>query len=108
MEQGEEVENNLTQVASQAQESPSSNPTEESAQSQENQENQGEIVAEAQQAVPSTNSSSNHPVRRRVPKATGVPAQKLSIKKEEESVEQDVSGFQDDPSDSDYTPSRST
>ncbi|XP_076598099.1 zinc finger and BTB domain-containing protein 17 isoform X1 [Chaetodon auriga] len=103
-EQREEVENDLAEVASQADESPPSTVTEDKEPT--NQENVKENMStETQQTVSQPNPARTHSGRGRPPKTTPLSAQKkISVKKEEGSAAQDAPGFQDDPSDSDYTP----
>lgn len=106
-EQREEAESELAEVTSQAEESPPSIPTEDKEPPQ-NQENLKEdIHPETQQDVCQPSPTRTHSGRGRPPKATPLSAQKkISVKTEEESAAQDVPGFQDDPSDADYTPSK--
>ncbi len=107
-EQKEDLECQLAAVASQAEESPACAPTEDKEPTQ-NQENLTETVsAEPQHNVSPPNTVRTHSGRGRPPKATPVSApKKTSVMKEEESAAKDVPGFQDDPSDTDYTPSKS-
>ncbi|XP_031724577.1 zinc finger and BTB domain-containing protein 17 [Anarrhichthys ocellatus] len=104
VEQREDLESDLAEVASQAEESHCT-PTEDKKPAQ-NQENVKEDVStETQQTVPSPNPARAHSGRGRAPKTTPVSAQKkISVKKEEESAAQDAPVFQDDPSDADYAP----
>lgn len=98
----------MAEVPSQAEESPHSTPTEDKDPTQ-NQENEKEdISTETQETVSQPSPARTHPGRGRPPKTTPLSAQKkISVKKEEENSAQDAPGFQDDPSDADYTPSKS-
>ncbi|XP_051281410.1 zinc finger and BTB domain-containing protein 17 isoform X2 [Dicentrarchus labrax] len=100
VEQREEPESDLAEVATQAEESPPSTPIEDKEPTQNQEDLKEDISTETKQPVSQPSPARTHSGRGRPPKTTPVSAQKkTSVKKEEESV-----GFQDDPSDTDYTP----
>ncbi|XP_042337387.1 zinc finger and BTB domain-containing protein 17-like, partial [Plectropomus leopardus] len=103
-EQKEELESKMSEVATQAEESPST-PTEEKEPTRNLENLKEDISTETQQAVSRPNPARTHSGRGRPPKTSSLSAQKkISVKREEESAAQDAPGFQDDPSDADYTP----
>lgn len=108
-EQKEETDNQLSEVATQAEECPPSTPPEDKETPQSQDTLEDEIPAEAQQPVSQPNPTRTHSGRGRPPKtASFVSQKKMSLKNEEEGVASDASGFQDNPSDADYTPSKYT
>lgn len=108
-EQREELESDLAEVATEAEEIPPSTTLTENKEPTENQDGgslKEHIADETQEAVSQPDVASTHSGPHRPQKNTAPPAQKkTSIKKEEERVGEDVPVFQDDPSDTDYTPS---
>lgn len=106
-EQRDELESDLTEVASQAEESPPGTPAEDKMPTQHQENLKEEITAEPQKTLSQPSPARTQSWRRRPPKTTPVSTQKkVSVKKEEESAAQEVPEFQDDPSDTDYTPSK--
>lgn len=104
-EQREELESHLAEVASQTEASPPSTATENKEPTQNQGDLKEEIPAKTQQTFSQTNPTRTHSGRGRPPKTTPLCAQKtISVKKEDDSSAQDVPRFQDDPSDTDYTP----
>ncbi|XP_034552710.1 zinc finger and BTB domain-containing protein 17 [Notolabrus celidotus] len=103
-EHGEKLEGDLADVALQAEEeNPSDTPTENTELPQNQEHSEEDDSAETEQIASQTTRSPSS--RGRLSKNLLVSAQKkISVKKEEESAAQGASGFQDDPSDSDYTP----
>lgn len=94
------------EVASPVEESPSC-ATVEDEQPEENQDNV-DICTERQETTPQASPAKTNSGRGRPPKTTPLSAQKTTpVEKEGGSDEQDAPGFQDDPSDTDYTPSKS-
>ena len=102
IEQKDDIENQLSEVAAKAEESPPSSPlvTQKATQSQDglNQD----VSDETQQTVSQPNPGRTHPNRGRPPKTTLLSAQKKTPLKKDERTQL----FQDDPSDVDYTPSK--
>lgn len=106
VEQREELESDLAEVASQAEESPSI-PTEDKEPPQNQETVKEDIATETHQTVSKPSPTRTHSGRGRHPKTAPISAQKkIPVKKEEESAAQDAPGFQDDPSDADYAPSK--
>lgn len=106
-EQRDELDSDLTEVASQAEESPSSTPADDKKPTQNPENLKEDISAETQRTLSQPNPARTQSWRRRPPKTTPLSTQKkVSVKKEEESAALDVPEFQDDPSDTDYTPSK--
>ncbi|CAJ1055383.1 zinc finger and BTB domain-containing protein 17 [Xyrichtys novacula] len=105
-EQEQKLENDLAEVASQAEEENPLNVPTEDAEPQQSQENlEEDISPETQQNAHQTNTTRSLSGRGRPSKNVLLSAQKkVSVKKEEESAAQVISGFQDDPSDTDYRP----
>ena len=103
-EQKEELESELAEVASQAEESPII-PTEDKEPTQNQEHLQEDISTQTQQTT--LPNPARTPSGRGRPHKTSPPSaqKKTFVKKEEESAAQDVPAFQDDPSDADYTPS---
>ncbi|XP_034393426.1 zinc finger and BTB domain-containing protein 17 [Cyclopterus lumpus] len=98
----EELESDLAEVASQAEETPCT-PTEEKKPTKNQEPIQEDIPTETQQTVSWPEASRTHSARGRVPK-TNYAQKRISVK-EEESAAPEAPGFQDDdPSDTDYTP----
>lgn len=93
-------------MASQAEESPAAAPTDEKELTQNELTSKEEVSTETEQTVSQPNPAGTRSGRGRPPKTATLSAQKkTSVKKEEGSAAQDVPGFKDDPSDTDYTPS---
>ncbi|XP_032377172.1 zinc finger and BTB domain-containing protein 17 isoform X2 [Etheostoma spectabile] len=104
VEQREELESDLAELASQAEESPNI-PTEDKEPPQNQETVKEDIPNETPQTVSKPSPTRTHSGRGRHPKTTPISAQKkISVKKEGESAAQDAPGFQDDPSDADYAP----
>lgn len=102
----EQKENQQSEVAGQAEEFPSGTPTEDLKNSQSEDVN-GDISADPEQTASQPNPIRKHPGRGRPPKSSQVSAQKtVSVKEEEEGSLANTTGFQDDPSDADYAPSK--
>lgn len=82
-------------------------PTEDKEPTQNQETLKEEIPPETQQPVCQPSPARTHSGRGRPSKTTIVTAQKkTSVKKDEEKAAQNAPGFQDDPSDTDYTPSK--
>lgn len=93
-------------MASQAEETPSCTTTEDKEATQ-NQDNLTEdISTEIQQTDSQPSPARTNPGRGRPPKTTPPSSQKKIVAKEGGSAAQDAPGFQDDPSDADYMPSK--
>lgn len=106
-EQQEELKGDLAEVASQADVSHASPPTEDKEPTQNQETLKDVIPPETQQPVCQPSPARTHSGRGRPPKTTVVTAQKkTSVKKEEEKAAQNAPGSQGDPSDTDYTPSK--
>ncbi|XP_041654304.1 zinc finger and BTB domain-containing protein 17 [Cheilinus undulatus] len=104
-EHEEELESDLADVALQAEEqSPSNTPTEDTEPPQ-NQEHLKEIISTEEQHDASQKNPTKSQAGKGRPSKTATlsPQKKISVK-EEESTAREASGFQDDPSDTDYTP----
>ncbi|XP_054904546.1 zinc finger and BTB domain-containing protein 17 isoform X2 [Poeciliopsis prolifica] len=100
----EQKENQLPEVAAQAEEFSSGSRTEDLKNSQ-NEDVNGDISADPQQTASRPNPIRKHPGRGRPPKSAQVSAEKtVSVKEEEEGSLVNATGFQDDPSDADYAP----
>ncbi|XP_068997172.1 zinc finger and BTB domain-containing protein 17 isoform X2 [Embiotoca jacksoni] len=98
----DELENDLAEVASQAEEQPPSTPTEENDPTQ-SQDGLKEVISAETDSQP--NPTRTHQGRGRPSKTNPLSAQKkISVKNEEKSAAQDAPVFHDDPSDADYTP----
>lgn len=94
-------------MASQAEESPPSTPAEDKEPTQNHENLEEDISTETQQTVSQPSPARTHSGQGRPPKTAPVSTQKkVPVKKEEESDVQDAPEFQDDPSDTDYTPSK--
>lgn len=105
-EQREELESDLADVASQAEENPPSIPTENKEPTQNQDNLKEDISTETQQTISQPCPSRTYSGRGRPPKTTHSSApKKMPLRKEKENAAQDAPGFQDDPSDADYTPS---
>uniref|UniRef100_A0A3Q3J5H4 Uncharacterized protein n=1 Tax=Monopterus albus TaxID=43700 RepID=A0A3Q3J5H4_MONAL len=103
----EELENDLAEVASQAEDSSPSISTEDKEPTQNEDSLKEDSSIETQETVSQPSTTSTYLGRARLPKTTSVFAQKkISVQKEKENASQDASGFQDDPSDADYMPSQ--
>nr|XP_020468276.1 zinc finger and BTB domain-containing protein 17 isoform X2 [Monopterus albus] len=101
----EELENDLAEVASQAEDSSPSISTEDKEPTQNEDSLKEDSSIETQETVSQPSTTSTYLGRARLPKTTSVFAQKkISVQKEKENASQDASGFQDDPSDADYMP----
>lgn len=106
-EQRDELESDLTEVASQAEESPPSTPADDKKPTQNPENLKEDISVETQKTLSQPNPARTQSWRRRPPKTTSVSTQKkVSVKKEEESAALDVPEFKDDPADTDYMPSK--
>ncbi|XP_049437010.1 zinc finger and BTB domain-containing protein 17 isoform X2 [Epinephelus fuscoguttatus] len=104
VDQREELESDLAEVASQAEDSPST-PTEGKEPTQNLQNLKEHISTETQQTASRPNPARTHSGRGRPAKTSPLSTHKMvSVKEEEECAAQDVPGFQDDPSDADYNP----
>ncbi|XP_030590257.1 zinc finger and BTB domain-containing protein 17 isoform X2 [Archocentrus centrarchus] len=104
-ERKEETDNQLSEVASQAEECPPSIPTEDKETTQSQEILEEEISAETQPPVSQPTPTKTHSGRGRPPKTASLLAQKkMSVKNEEEGGASDAPSFQDNPSDADYTP----
>lgn len=102
----EQKENQLSEVAAPAVEFPSGTPTEDLKNSHSEDVN-GDISADPQQTASRPSPIRKQPGRGRPPKSSQVSAQKtVSVKEEEEGSLANGTGFQDDPSDADYAPSK--
>lgn len=106
-EQREELESDLADTTSQAEEDPSSILTEEKNSTENQVSLKEDISSETQQTVSQPCPTRPHSSRGRPPKTTPSSApKKMSISKETEKEARDAPGFQDDPSDTDYAPSK--
>ncbi|KAM4737360.1 zinc finger and BTB domain-containing protein 17 isoform 1-T2 [Anableps anableps] len=104
-EQKDGVETQLSKVAAQAEECPSSTPTEDHKNPQSEEDVNDDVSVDPQPAASQPNPIRKHTGRGRPPKSTQVSAQKMvAVKEEEECATTNATGFQDDPSDADYTP----
>lgn len=105
-EQGEELESELTDVASQAEGNPPGIPTENKEPRQNQDSSKEDVSTETQQTISQPCTTRTSSGRGRTPKTSlSTAAKKTNLKKEKENAAHDVSEFQDDPSDADYTPS---
>ncbi|XP_041859879.1 zinc finger and BTB domain-containing protein 17 [Melanotaenia boesemani] len=103
-EQKGDTETDLSEVAAQAEECPPTTSKEDCEDSQSQESLNKNISADTQQNISKPNPPEAHLSRGRPPKTTLLSAQKKSSVKEDESTAHDAIGFQDDPSDADYTP----
>ncbi|KAM9855466.1 zinc finger and BTB domain-containing protein 17 [Aulostomus maculatus] len=100
MQQKVELESDLTEVALQTEESPPQTP----AGGNKFTESQENVPAELTVSQPNnttTPSGQGRPLKTTPPSSS---LKKITVKTEEDSAAQDAPGFQDDPSDADYTP----
>lgn len=104
-EQKEKPDNQLSEVASQAEEQPLNTPVVEDKEPTQSQDDLKEDdSAKTTETVSQPSPTRTHSGRGRPPKSTPPSAQKkVPVKTEEENA---VPGFQDDPSDADYAPSK--
>lgn len=106
-EQREELESDLADVASEAEENPPSIPTEDKESTQNQVSLKEDVSSETQRTVSPPCPTRPYSGRGRPPKTTPSSApKKVSVKKEMEKEARDAPGFQDDPSDTDYAPSK--
>lgn len=107
-EQGEKLEGDLAGVALQAEEEdPSDTPTENTQPPQNQQNLEKDNSTEKQPTASQSNITRSVSSRGRLSKSAPLSGQKkISVKSEEEGAVKVASGFQDDPSDADYTPSK--
>uniref|UniRef100_A0A3P8SPL7 Zinc finger and BTB domain-containing protein 17 n=1 Tax=Amphiprion percula TaxID=161767 RepID=A0A3P8SPL7_AMPPE len=99
--QKEELENHLSEAASQAEEHPLSTAIVDKDSIQIQDGFKEDITTETQRTVSQPNPARIDLSRGRPPKAT---QKKISVKNEEENAVQETPVFQDDPSDADYAP----
>lgn len=106
-EQREQLESDVTEVASQTEESPSCTLADDNEPTQSKENSQEDTSSDTQQTVSQSIPARTCSGQGRSPKTTPVfTPEMLSIKKEEEIAVQNVPEFQDDPSDTDYMPSK--
>ncbi|XP_028309783.1 zinc finger and BTB domain-containing protein 17 [Gouania willdenowi] len=107
LEPKEELDNQLSEVASQVEELPTEPPVEKMEVSQSEEISNEEVSTEAESTVSQTTPTKTPVGRGRPSKNNDQPASKKMIcKKNEASSVKSASAFQDNPSDSDYTPSK--
>ncbi|KAM8863200.1 zinc finger and BTB domain-containing protein 17 isoform 2-T3 [Spinachia spinachia] len=97
----EELEGDLAEVASQAEEGPCM-PTQDKKPTQNDENMQEDVSAEEQPSVSRPDPARTRSSRGRAHKTAPVPQKKISVKKEEESAAEDAPVS--DPSDADYNP----
>lgn len=101
------MESDLTEVASQAEESPHGNPAEDKTPSLNRNNIEEDVPTETQQTVCQPDPAETPPDQVLSPKTTPASTQKKkSANKEGEGAVQDLLEFQDDPADTDYSPSK--
>lgn len=106
-EQREELESDLTEVASQAEENPHGNPAEDKTPSLNRNNLEEDVPTETQQTVCQPDPAQTPLVQELSPKTTPALTQKKKpANKEGEGAVQDSLEFQDDPADTDYAPSK--
>ncbi|XP_029012770.1 zinc finger and BTB domain-containing protein 17 [Betta splendens] len=104
-EQGEELENELADVACQAEANPPTSPAENKEPKEIQDSSKEEISTETEQTISQPCSTRTLSGRGRTHKTTPSTApKKMNLKKEKDNAAQDAPEFQDDPSDADYTP----
>ncbi|XP_015253758.1 PREDICTED: zinc finger and BTB domain-containing protein 17 [Cyprinodon variegatus] len=101
----DDAENQLSEVSAQTEKCPSNTPTEDQRNPPSEEDGNRDVSVDAQQSVSQPNPSRKHTGRGRPPKNTQVSVQKMISVKEEDGGSTSIpAGFQDDPSDADYTP----
>lgn len=95
------------EVAAQVEERHPSTPTGDHKNPQSEDATTRDICVAPQQTAPQPNPIRKHTGRGRPPKCAQVSAQRMmSVKEEEECSSANATGFQDDPSDADYSPGK--